>query len=348
MNRHRFQQTFCLLGVTLLILGFQNCSDFQVLDTAKLNSSSGASASTIQSDPVLKSQAMAILQTKCSSCHQTASMGGITQILDLNHLVSSGLLVPGDPTLGRLVLSMQSGTMPPAPQSVTPTELTTITNWILTVKVIGPTPPVTGGGPVIPAGMTVASDAALKTQAMRVLQVNCAGCHQADTAGGITKIMDVDHIVSTGLVVMKDPAQGRLMGSIGAGTMPASGSRLALSAADRQTLTSWISSMSLVPVGSSGTGAMPLPTLAPTFQSISANILIPKCISCHGAARAESGIRYDSYAATVNSVSVNNANASKLYTVCKSGSMPDRPFGSLSSNELAAISMWINTGAGNN
>lgn len=287
MNKRRSQQVLCLLAAAIMIASFQNCSsDFQVLDPVGLASSSGASASTIQSDPVLKTQAMAILQTKCSSCHQTAAMGNVTQILDVNHLVSSGLLVPGDPTQGRLVLSIQGGTMPPAPQSVTSTELTTIKNWILTVKVVGPAPPATGAGPVIPAGMTVAADATLKTQAMRVLQVNCAGCHQADAAGGITNIMDVDHIVSTGLVVMKDPAQGRLMGSIGAGTMPASGSRLVLSGADRQTLTSWINSMSLVPVGTAGTGTLPLPTLSPTFQSISANILIPKCISCHGAARA--------------------------------------------------------------
>ena len=197
--------------------------------------------------------------------------------------------------------------MPPAPQSVSATELATIKNWILTVKVVGPNLPTTDA-PIIPAGMTVASDPALNTQAMRVLQVNCAGCHQADAAGG----------------------------------------KLTLSGADRLTLTSWISSMALVPVGTSGTGGSPLPALAPTFKSISANILIPKCVGCHGAVRSDGDIRYDSYIGTLRSVSPNNANGSKLYLTCKSGSMPDKPFGKLSANELAAISTWINMGAANN
>lgn len=217
-------------------------SDFQVLDSAGLASAAGASGGIVESDPVLKAQAIAILTSKCSSCHQSASMGNVTQILDLNHLVASGLLIPGEPTQGRLVHSMEGGTMPPSPAVVTPAELTTIKNWISTVKVVGPTPPVANIPPAISVGMTVASDSGFAAQAMRVLQVNCAGCHQNDAAGGITNIMNVDHLVSKGLVVMKDPGQGRLMGSIGAGTMPAAGSRLTLSGADRVALSSWIAS----------------------------------------------------------------------------------------------------------
>ena len=239
--------------------------------------------------------------------------------------------------------------MPPAPQAVTPTELTTIKNWILSVRVVGPLPaPAPGSGPTVPEGMTVFSDAVLKPQAMRLLQVNCAGCHQSDALGGISKIMDVDHIVSTGLVVMGDATKGRLIGSIQDGSMPARGSHLTLSTGDRQVLSSWIGSMKLVPINPAAPSLAPLPVLMPSYQSISANILIPKCTSCHGAARADSGIRYDSYAATMRTVSANSAANSKLYTECRNGSMPDRPFVALSAAEISTIQTWINLGAGNN
>jgi mono/diheme cytochrome c family protein len=337
---------FYAFAALLMIVSFQNCSaGFEVIDSLKVASSAaGTSLGTIESDPILKAQAIAILQTKCSACHGTASLGNVTQILDLDHLVASGLIIPGNPNQGRLILSVQGGTMPPAPTTVSAGELVTIKNWVSSVRVVGPLPPVTGTGPVIPVGMTVSSDPALKTQALRLLQVDCAGCHQSVAEGGISNIMSVDHIVSTGLVVMKDPSKGRLMGSTTDGSMPLAGSRLSLSAADRQTLSAWINSMALV----AGTEVPSLPTLAPTFASVSANILSSKCIGCHGAARADKGIRYDSYAATLRTVTANNAGNSKLYSECRSGSMPDRPFARLSADELAAIQMWINTGALNN
>lgn len=289
---------------------------------------------------------MAVLQAKCASCHDSASSGNVTQILDLSHLLSSGLIVAGDSSQGRLVGSIKATTMPPSGLAqVTSQELITIQSFITSVRVVGAAPPV-ANTPIIPAGMMVGSDSALKTQALKAIQVNCAGCHQSNAEGGITQIMDTDHIVSTGLVTMGNPALGRLTGSILGKTMPAAGSRLTVSAADQQAIQAWISSMKLVPLDPAA--SLPLPALAPTYSSIAANILIPKCTGCHGAARADKGIRYDSLAATMRTVTAGNSGGSKLYSECRSGSMPDRPFANLSAVELAAIKGWIDGGAANN
>lgn len=87
----------------------------------------------------------------------------------------------------------------------------------------------------------------------------------------------------------------------------------------------------------------PVPSNA-TFSYIRSNVLIPHCVSCHGGA---GGYSYDSYTATLKSVSPNNANSSPLYTSIKSGRMPIGN-GSISAADLQAIYDWIQAGAPNN
>jgi len=87
----------------------------------------------------------------------------------------------------------------------------------------------------------------------------------------------------------------------------------------------------------------PVPSNA-TFSYIRSNVLIPHCVSCHGGA---GGYSYDSYTATLKSVSPNTANSSPLYTSIKSGRMPIGN-GSISAADLQAIYDWIQAGAPNN
>lgn len=331
-----------------MVIGFQNCSGkFQVKPQA---SSQGF---TVEQDVNLQSQSIAILETKCAACHDAATQGGVTGILNIDHLISSGLITPGVPTAGRLVGSIEDNSMPTTGlPRVTPGELSIIKSWIASIKIVGPTPtpaPTPDPPPTIPPGMKVGANAALQTQAMGILQYQCAGCHQANSnAGSIDKIMEPNSLVSLGLVTMGDSSKGRLIGSIVGKTMPKSGSYMVTSAAELQVLRDWITSMSFVPLATGEQPFKPLPDLGPTYASIYANILLPKCVMCHGPSRADKGIRYDSYTASMRTVSAGNANASRLYTECRDRLMPEVPFKALNAAELSALQTWIAGGAPNN
>jgi mono/diheme cytochrome c family protein len=86
---------------------------------------------------------------------------------------------------------------------------------------------------------------------------------------------------------------------------------------------------------------------AATYTSIAANILVPKCVSCHGAVTAQKGVRWDSYAETIKNALAGNVFTSKLYIRTADGTMPagGPP---LSAAELKAINDWISNGALNN
>lgn len=86
----------------------------------------------------------------------------------------------------------------------------------------------------------------------------------------------------------------------------------------------------------------------PTYTSIANKILIPKCVSCHGAVTAMGGKRFDTYAATMTSVVSRSPNTSRLYVTTQSGSMPQAPRPRLTADELSAIFIWISNGAMNN
>lgn len=85
-----------------------------------------------------------------------------------------------------------------------------------------------------------------------------------------------------------------------------------------------------------------------TYTYINTNIM-PKCTACHGAARADAGIRYNTFANTIGTGSVvaKNAGASSFFTSCNNGSMPIGG-AKLSAVQLKAIQDWINNGALNN
>ncbi len=119
----------------------------------------------------------------------------------------------------------------------------------------------------------------------------------------------------------------------------------------RRGIENWAAALKLAqnPDDGGGGNTGPEPIVEATFQSIYSNILVPKCNKCH----SPNGIRpredYTSYNATISTGRVvrENANASRMYTTCEEGSMPDdtRP---LNSQQLGALRDWINAGAPNN
>ncbi|MCB0414783.1 MAG: hypothetical protein KDD50_10645 [Bdellovibrionales bacterium] len=302
------------------------------------------SIQSFSSDPALEAKAMNVLRQKCSSCHGSASFGGVTNITKVSVLISTGLVVPGDATKGRLVGSIEDSSMPVS-GNVSAIELNDIKSWInngLKGNV--------GGGEIVPPVAVepppVFTGSPLQVSALNILNTNCVGCHGEIGSGGVSRITDVKGLLATGLIVDKDASQGRLLASIREGSMPPSGP---LGASDLQTLEDWVNQG----VGANVEVNLPQVKLEPTFSSISQLILQPKCTACHGSVKAVDGIRLDSYDrvfAKAEMVKLGNPQESKLYKSVHSGEMPPRSDGyqPLTGEEQSAIYTWIQNGALNN
>jgi mono/diheme cytochrome c family protein len=246
---------------------------------------------------------LAILQTNCAGCHKaTSGPKGFFGFNDVNHMLSTGLIIAGQPSKSPIWEAIDSGAMPPdgsvsdadeatignwisniptAAQAATPTPSPVVTPTPSPVPVATPTPaPVTTPtpaptpdstptpGPVAtptPAPVTtptptpvptvspgpvatptptpaVPVQSPLTTQALAVLQTNCAGCHSS-TKGprGIFGFDDPSHLLSVGLVIAGSPNTSPIYEAIANGSMPPTGNPL--SATDQATIDSWITSL---------------------------------------------------------------------------------------------------------
>jgi mono/diheme cytochrome c family protein len=332
-----------LLLLSVAFIFFQNCSSaFHSMNDSLSSSASatgGPAGQTLVIDPTLNSQAIAILTTNCATCHESATNGGVTQILDVNHLIATGIIVPGSPMQGSLISAIQTGGMPVGGM-LAAADLTTLENWISSMHYVAgaPSPTSTPVSP-LPPGKVVIADSTLHNQAMQVLNVNCAGCHMADALGGINYILDINQLVANGLVVAGDSTQGALLAQIAAGTMP-QGNGARVTAADLQTLKSWINSMTIVDQSVFPT---PLPTrhaLDDTFSGVFANVIQPKCLACHGPVKST---EFD-----LNSYTAVKSNSSDILSNCQSKNMPQSPYPSVSADELTVLQGWIKAGMLNN
>lgn len=333
-----------IILVSLTLFFFQNCESHHSGDSAlNSNSSNGLPPGmTLQVDQNLQAQSLSILSNYCGICHNAASNGGVTQILDVYHLIGVGLVVPGDPSKGRLIGSIQDGTMPKGGAVVTTNELITLKNWITSMKLVG-TGTLPGGGvvtpPALPAGKVVRADDVLHAEAMGVLNVNCAGCHQGVVNGGIGSILDINKLVATGLVVAGDASKGRLLGAIADGTMP-KGNGARVTASDVQILKNWINSMTIQDETLYPTPMPTRPALTATFTGVFANIIQPKCVACHGPVLTKK-FSLDSY-------SLLFSHRGDVRDKCSTGEMPETPYPAVTGQEMSALQSWINSGAPNN
>lgn len=293
----------------------------------------------------LESAALKVIAQNCSSCHgPTSASGGIGNLLDVEYLLNSGLVLPGNSGGSRLTRSMAQGSMPPANPMATP-EIQIIKDWIDLGFSNNTTNPTTPSAPPIAGSNT-------QKAALTIIQNNCFSCHGSSSgAGGISNIMNINHLLNSGLIVKGDSAKGRLMGSIYDKSMPPS---QPLNNADITILENWISKE----IDEQAQGPILLPEpIKPTFSSIYKLVLAPKCVTCHGPTRADDGIRVDSYnyllglySENKELVKIGNALESKLYKSVHNGEMPPAKDGyvRLDDSEVSAIKSWIDSGALNN
>lgn len=294
-------------------------------------------------DPELQEAALKILSQNCTSCHgDTSGSANIYGLTDVNHLITSGLIVPGQPNQSYLLRVIQNGAMPPnGPISAADQE--TLRLWIL-----GGTPSSGNGGnggtnppPTPTPSPTPLPSSDVQGRALRVLAQNCAACH-GDTSGsaGVFGLQNVSHLVSAGLIIPGNPDQSRIYTVIRSGVMPTSGP---LSQADQDLIRQWIQ-------GEVSTSAPPPPAPEPeaTYKYISSEILIPKCVACHSSTNASGGYKFDSYAGVMRAVDKTKPTESDIYKVVEDGEMPPRPGTPLSSAQQQVILEWIQKGALNN
>lgn len=134
-----------IFSLTLLLIPFQNCSMVTAPQEIDENSNSQSSSSaTLPGDPLYAKQSQNILLKKCSSCHGSMGQGGVSNITDLAGLVQQNLVLPQDPDNSSIVISVESGSMPPSGTALNSGEIGTLRAWIMSLQaapVIPPPPP---------------------------------------------------------------------------------------------------------------------------------------------------------------------------------------------------------------
>ncbi len=117
------------LGISFLLFSFQNCMPgFQSGDLAL--------SVPLPSNSEVQTKALGILRTNCQTCHINQSLGGISNIANATHLLSTGLIIPGNIN-SPLMRSINDNSMPPS-GPLTEADKIDLRNWILALAGQGP------------------------------------------------------------------------------------------------------------------------------------------------------------------------------------------------------------------
>lgn len=151
----------------IVLVAYQNCSGGKKGDSGSEDFAS--------EQAIVSNKALAILATKCSSCHDSTVKSGGVDVLNLDEMLAVGVVVPNEPLLSILFTKAQSG----HPPTLGISEIQAISDWIQlgfsTAPVIGNLPP------VIPLAPNFASINA------NILSRRCLGCHRTgNTSGGVS------------------------------------------------------------------------------------------------------------------------------------------------------------------
>jgi mono/diheme cytochrome c family protein len=96
--------------------------------TSQISSSSQLPAASLTNS--YESAAIAVIQSNCTSCHgATSGPAGVYDLTDPNNLVTTGLVIPGEPSQSTIYSVISGGTMPPT-GSLSAANQLTIYHWI--------------------------------------------------------------------------------------------------------------------------------------------------------------------------------------------------------------------------
>jgi cytochrome c553 len=168
-----------------------------------------------------------------------------------------------------------------------------------------------------------------------VLITNCASCHgvnQLPLHSVANPTESHNTVIQSALVDLLNPANSRLATKIDSGH---EGINVSVANELRAQITAWVQ-------GGGGAGVEPV-VLEPTYKSISALILIPKCATCHSPTGTRRSEDYSTYAGTVATI------GEGFWDEIQTDSMPTgRGSSPLSAEEKAVIRAWLDAGAPNN
>jgi mono/diheme cytochrome c family protein len=123
-----------IFAASVLLVSFQNCSKPSPLKFADYNLINPTS---------LQNAALNILNTNCSSCHSSTNMaGGIGDLTNIQYLVWSRLVVPGDADLSPLMTSAKEGRMP-IDYSLSDYDVAALRKWVMQLTTTPTAPPAT-------------------------------------------------------------------------------------------------------------------------------------------------------------------------------------------------------------
>lgn len=195
-------------------------------------------APNILADSPAKTAAVAVLTQQCLNCHETLLtgqagniQGSVININDPNYLVSSGLVIPGNPA-GSMLIQVVMGDEMPITGPLSNTDKTTLWNWVAGVG-----SPATVVTPPAGSGSTTTTPPT-DAQVIAVFSNYCLSCHGAGGQGGVSNITNLPGLVSSGEVVPGNPSASPVYTAIASGAMPLSGNKL--SSTDQQTIYAWI------------------------------------------------------------------------------------------------------------
>jgi mono/diheme cytochrome c family protein len=201
------------------------------LDWGHANNIQGGNSTQSLGNPY-ESQAIAILQANCTSCHtSTTGPSNVYDLTDVGHLVSSGLIVPGQPGQSQLYNAISTGAMPPG-GALPAADVTVIEEWIATNGgAVTPTP--TPSPPTTPPAV---QDTFSNIEAT-ILKTNCTGCHSSSSAAAGYALDSYAGVMKA--VNTSSPTSSLIYKETSKGAMPPSGS---LSSAQISLILQWIQS----------------------------------------------------------------------------------------------------------
>lgn len=184
------------IGTLTLIVVFQNCGrGFEVSPSLFKDLSSTSSPGPLPSNtsPDLQAKAMTILSTNCKDCHNTQALGGLGQILDVNSLIQTKFIIPGDANASRLYSAIATNRMPPS-YSLSQDDKNVISSWIVSLgapPASGPSPqptPMAGATPSVPADLSFAMSISIEPLPFRVRLAKLANILGSSTSPSLSQI----------------------------------------------------------------------------------------------------------------------------------------------------------------
>ena len=207
-------------------------TSWQAANSTTGNGASGGPSAGLTN--AYEQQALAIIQTNCTSCHSSSTgPAGVYDLTDPNHLVSGGMIVPGQPSQSVLYNAITSGIMPPG-GALAQSDQQTLNLWITAAAepstptpTPAPTPRPTATPNPTPTptpSPTPISSISFKNLESTIFQPKCVGCHSAGHSDGgyaFDSYSGVKNAVNLGT-----PTSSAVYAATNSGAMPQGGSRL--------------------------------------------------------------------------------------------------------------------------